>query len=519
MPILDFNMAQSCCYYLEGMLTTENVGNKDANSFEIYFVLACVWACGSAMSITSGVDVRKEFSKWWKDTWKTVKFPHRGEVWDYYVDKKKQEFVPWAESVQTIAYDSAVAMSMVTVPTGETASINYWVDNLLARSHGAMLLGSAGVGKTAIIMGKLRAMPEEYTFSVINVNYYTNFLSLMKQLEGPLEKKAGKNFGPPGNKKLIYFVDDLNMAALDKYNTATNISLMRQHMGYGHIYDLNKLTQKILMNTQYLAAMNPTAGSFVINPRLQRLFAAFAIGFPSADSLNTIYSTFLGGHLKSFSSEVVDNGKKVVQAALMLHKSVAGTFRKVRLFFHPLYSHDVSRPARPLRAAHTTPPLLVPERRTWGTRACLALCRPPAPFPSPTVPHSACARPAPHLSQDRLQLPLRVQHPAHGGRLPGHADGQAGADPRPDAAGAAVDARERARLLRPAGRPLRPEKVQGACAQPGQEVLQGALADDAHGGAAHLLPLCAGHRREDIRPHHDLCRAELAPHGRARRVQ
>ena len=91
-PILDFNMAQSCCYFLEGMLTTDNVGNKDANSFEIYFVLACVWACGSAMSIVSGVDVRKEFSKWWKDTWKTVKFPYRGEVWDYYVDKKKQEF-------------------------------------------------------------------------------------------------------------------------------------------------------------------------------------------------------------------------------------------------------------------------------------------------------------------------------------------------------------------------------------------------------------------------------------------
>ena len=87
------------------------------------------------MSISSGVDVRKEFSKWWKDTWKTVKFPHRGEVWDYYVDKKKQEFMPWAESVQTIAYDSAVPMSMVTVPTGETASINYWVENLLVRQH------------------------------------------------------------------------------------------------------------------------------------------------------------------------------------------------------------------------------------------------------------------------------------------------------------------------------------------------------------------------------------------------
>ena len=64
MPILDFNMAQTLCFFLEGLLSTENVGNKDSNAFEIYFVLACVWSCGSAMSITSGVDVRKEFSKW-----------------------------------------------------------------------------------------------------------------------------------------------------------------------------------------------------------------------------------------------------------------------------------------------------------------------------------------------------------------------------------------------------------------------------------------------------------------------
>ena len=71
-----------------------------------------------------------------------------------------------------------------------------------------------------------------------------------KIIEGPLEKKAGKNFGPPGNKKLIYFVDDLNMAALDPYGTASNISLMRQHMGYGHIYDLNKLSMKVLLSTQ-----------------------------------------------------------------------------------------------------------------------------------------------------------------------------------------------------------------------------------------------------------------------------
>ncbi len=40
-------------------------------------------------------------------------------------------------------------------------------------------------------------------------------------LESPLEKKAGVNYGPPGTKTLIYFVDDLNSAcrATDQLQT------------------------------------------------------------------------------------------------------------------------------------------------------------------------------------------------------------------------------------------------------------------------------------------------------------
>jgi hypothetical protein len=61
--------------------------------------------------------------------------------------------------------------------------------------------------------------------------------ALTQVLESPLEKKAGVNYGPPGTKQLIYFVDDLNMPKLDPYETAMPISLIRQHLGWGHWFD------------------------------------------------------------------------------------------------------------------------------------------------------------------------------------------------------------------------------------------------------------------------------------------
>ena len=62
--------------------------------------------------------------------------------------------------------------------------------------------------------------------------------------------QAGINYGPPGNKQLIYFVDDLNMPKLDPYETAMPVSLIRQHLGWGHWFDRSKLTQKNINNTQ-----------------------------------------------------------------------------------------------------------------------------------------------------------------------------------------------------------------------------------------------------------------------------
>lgn len=61
-----------------------------------------------------------------------------------------------------------------------------------------------------------------------------NLLPPLGVLEKPLEKKSGRNYGPPGTKKLIYFIDDMNMPEVDKYGTVAPHTLIRQHMDHGH---------------------------------------------------------------------------------------------------------------------------------------------------------------------------------------------------------------------------------------------------------------------------------------------
>ena len=203
-----------------------------------------------------------------------------------------------------------------------------------------MLVGSAACGKTVLINDKLSSLGENMMVTMIPFNYYTTSFMLQQVMEKPLEKKAGRNYGPPGTKKLVYFIDDMNMPVVDTYGTVQPHTLIRQHLDYNHWYDRAKLILKEIHNVQYVACMNPTAGSFTINSRLQRHFSVFAISFPGTDALRTIYQSILLGHLTTngFSNAIQRIADKIVSSALALHNKVASSFLPTAIKFHYIFN-------------------------------------------------------------------------------------------------------------------------------------------------------------------------------------
>lgn len=205
-----------------------------------------------------------------------------------------------------------------------------------------MLVGNAGTGKSVIVAEKLSSLSENYSITNVPLNFYTTSEMLQKVLEKPLEKKAGRNYGPPGNKTMVYFIDDMNMPEVDNYGTVQPHTLIRQHLDYGHWYDRNKMTLKDIHNCQYVSCMNPTAGSFTINPRLQRHFCVFAVNLPSGDSLHHIYHSVLSQHLTNpllkFSPAVSKISSQIVNAALALHIKMATMFLPTAIKFHYIFN-------------------------------------------------------------------------------------------------------------------------------------------------------------------------------------
>jgi len=80
--------------------------------------------------------------------------------------------------------------------------------------------------------------------------------------------------------------------------------------------------------------MNATAGSFIINPRLQRWFWLLAVNFPETNSLNTIYSAFMLKHFAKFKGTISEQVVPVIKSTLELHREVSAKFRKTAANFH-----------------------------------------------------------------------------------------------------------------------------------------------------------------------------------------
>jgi len=94
------------------------------------------------------------------------------------------------------------------------------------------------------------------------------------------------------------------------------------------------MIKKDIVNTMYLACMNPTAGSFFVNLRLQRHFWLCAIPFPEQKSLLTIYQAYLNKHFSKFKPSIQENINPVIKATLVLHAEVEKNFKKTAINFH-----------------------------------------------------------------------------------------------------------------------------------------------------------------------------------------
>jgi dynein heavy chain len=254
--------------------------------YEAFFIFSAMWAYGGSLD----QEDKSAFSKT-LIAQSRVKFPEGGQCFDYFYDPIEMGWKPWSSRVAAMDPHFEGLHINLVVPTAETTRQWFLLEIHVSARKGVLYVGSAGTGKTTIVQDYFSTLdPERTVTASINFNSYTDSKALQVVCMSQVDKRAGRTYGPPPSKTLIYFMDDLNMPYVDKYGTQSPICLVRQILDHGIVYDRDHLEeQKQLVDVMFSACMNPKSGSFFVDLRLSRHFTLISCLTAERDILKTIY--------------------------------------------------------------------------------------------------------------------------------------------------------------------------------------------------------------------------------------
>lgn len=112
----------------------------------------------------------------------------------------------------------------VFVPTTDSVLYTHLLENLAPRKP-LLFVGESGTAKTVTIQNYLLSLSPE-TSAKLNMNFSsrTTSLDVQTNIEANVDKRSGIKYGPPSGKKLVIFIDDMNMPKVTNSTTQAKVA-------------------------------------------------------------------------------------------------------------------------------------------------------------------------------------------------------------------------------------------------------------------------------------------------------
>ncbi|XP_076854099.1 dynein axonemal heavy chain 10 [Brachyhypopomus gauderio] len=352
-PQTDLNMVVQLSVMLDALLGADELSSEE---MECFFIEALYCSLGATL-LDSGRKtfddlVKKLSSLTTVHDEKTPAGPgelpgYLPTLYDFHFDLSTKKWVPWSSLVNKYIHSPDRKFINILVPTVDTTRANWLLEQMVKVKRPVVLVGESGTSKTATTQNFLSSLNSDTTLVLtINFSSRTTSMDLQRTLEASVEKRTKDTYGPPMGKRLLVFIDDLNMPRVDDYGTQQPIALLKLLLDRGGMYDRGKeLNCKQLKDLSFMAAMGEAGGGRnEVDPRFISLFCVFNIPFPKEETLHLIYSSILKGHTRPFEESLQNICDQLTFCTLELYKTIIKELPPTPSKFHYIFNlRDLSR--------------------------------------------------------------------------------------------------------------------------------------------------------------------------------
>ncbi|GMF23629.1 unnamed protein product [Phytophthora lilii] len=342
-PISNMEMCKQLCISLDAFLPSDGSldPTTDRASVEGIFLFSLVWSLGAALLGSSRVRFN-EFIRKIAD----CPLPATSLYYNFF-DLETRKWQPWESKVVPYTEPAPFNFSRVFVPTTDSVLYSFILASCMRTEKPILFVGESGTAKTVTIQSYLKDLDQQ-TCSTLSINFSsrTSSLDVQTNIQANVDKRSGKIYGPPAGKKLLIFIDDLNMPKVDLYGTQQPIALLHFVMNRGSIYDRGKeLDLRILKDLLFIGAMGPPGGGRnQVDPRFVAQFNVYNLTPPTKEVLKHIYGSIVTTYLRNFSEEIQGKGVKLTEALLQFFEFTLEKLPPTPSKFHYIFNlRDLGR--------------------------------------------------------------------------------------------------------------------------------------------------------------------------------
>lgn len=273
-------------------------------------------------------------------------------IYEYFFSADTCDWQVWKPPVWKYpANQEKLDFSNLLVPTMDSTRACYNLFHMHKQKKAVCMVGGEGTAKTSTALMFFGSLdPSEMLVKRVNFSSATTPFMCQSAIEVELEKRGGRNFGPPGGKAMTIFMDDLSMPEVNLWGDQPTLEIVRLIVEFGGFCFLDKDKRgdfKICEDLQYMAAMqHPGGGKNDIPNRLKRNFFIFNMVLPSITSINDIYGQMLAGRFPTgkFPEETLNIVNKLTTATISLWRTMKDKMLPTPAKFHYIFNlRELSR--------------------------------------------------------------------------------------------------------------------------------------------------------------------------------